>query len=368
MKKNRLILVLSLISAVTLLISGCKDKEALSYDRAALLNNIGDRIILPAYQNLSQEFSAFETTALQFRADKSLPKLNLLQEAMRNTWKSWKQCTAFEFGPAATKSLRASINTFPADTGQIKSNIAAGNWDLNLANNLDAKGFQAFDFLLFGLGTDDNAILSRYLNPQDSTSLQNYLFALLGDAKGLVAQVNSEWQNGYLASFKSSIGTDVGSSTSLLVNELNRDLEIIKTASIGIPIGKQTFGTALPEKCEALYSGLSLELILAEIEGLERIFKGEGPNENNAYGLSEALDEMEALYQGENLSAAINAQFQEVKNAIQAIPSALSIAVLQNPASVENAYTQIQKLVILLKTDMASSLSILITYTDADGD
>ena len=44
-------------------------------------------------------------------------------------------------------------------------------------------------------------------------------------------------------------------------------------------------------------------------------------------------------------------------------------ALLQELADkVEAAYNEIQKLVILLKTDMASALSILITYTDADGD
>ena len=54
--------------------------------------------------------------------------------------------------------------------------------------------------------------------------------------------------------------------------------------------------------------------------------------------------------------------------AVNAIPEPLSDAVVNQAPTVENAYNEIQKLVVMLKSDMASALSILITYTDADGD
>ena len=354
---------------VTLLFGwSCKDNEVLEYDRSALLSNLGDNVIFPNYNTLSQEATNLELAMTNFRASKSLVDLETLRNQNIVIWKAWKACSMYEFGTAENRALRASINTFPSDTAQIWANVNAATWDLNLATNLDAKGFPALDFLLFGLGNDANSILNRLNAPQDSAAIHNYLEAIVLDIKTLVSAVRDEWQGSYLATFKSSLGTDVGSSTSLLVNALNQDLEIIKTASIGIPIGKQTFGQALPEKCEGLYSGESIALILQQLEGIEALYRGEIAGGTNGYGLKEALDALEAQYQGGSLTAAIDAQFTEAKSAVQAIATPLSVAVLNNAPAVENAYTQIQKLVILLKTDMASAMSILITYTDADGD
>ena len=46
----------------------------------------------------------------------------------------------------------------------------------------------------------------------------------------------------------------------------------------------------------------------------------------------------------------------------------LSQGVQGNTAPIEAAYNEIQKLVVLLKTDMPSAMGILITYVDNDGD
>jgi len=41
---------------------------------------------------------------------------------------------------------------------------------------------------------------------------------------------------------------------------------------------------------------------------------------------------------------------------------------LTNPSVVDAAYVELQKQVVLFKTDMPSSLGVLITYQDNDGD
>ncbi|MEY3445030.1 MAG: hypothetical protein RLZZ519_3311, partial [Bacteroidota bacterium] len=292
----------------------------------------------------------------------------VLVEHFHTTWAAWKACSPFEFGPAAAVSLRSVVNTFPCDTLQIHNNFTSGTYDLNQVANLDARGFPALDFLLHGLGDQIATIVDRYQNPADSAHLLGYLSAVVEDIHSNCTNVATQWNSGYLATFKEALGTDVGSSTSMLVNGLNRDLEIIKTASIGIPLGKQTFDTPLPEKVEGFYSQSSLTLATAELEALELIFEGQRTGSAEGYGLREALNAVDALYNGENLGDAIHAQFQTAKAAVAAIPGPLSEAVVSNRAPVEAAYNEIQKLVILLKTDMASALSILITYTDADGD
>lgn len=358
-----------ILMGMVLLAASCKDKtDPTEYDRTALTANLGERVIVPAYDQLQDKVDLLRNGSADFRLAKDQVSLDSLQSRFEKAWLAWKACSAFEFGPAATASLRSVLNTFPCDTLQIHNNFTSGAYDLNQAVNLDARGFQALDFLLHGLGSGDAAILNRYQSPSDSSKLAEYLEAVVSDIQAQVSNVRQAWNSGYLATFKASLGTDVGSSTSMLVNELNRDLEIIKTASIGIPLGKQTFDSPLPEKVEALYSEISIELAIAELQGLELLFEGQKDGSAEGYGLREALNAVEALYNGENLGDAIHNQFQTAKAAVAAIPGSLSVAVVTNRVPVEAAYNEIQKLVILLKTDMASALSILITYTDADGD
>jgi predicted lipoprotein len=264
--------------------------------------------------------------------------------------------------------LRAVLNTFPSDTAQILTNVQSGAWDLNLASNIDARGFPALDFLLFRLGNDSAATLARFLAPADSAHLQGYVAALVTDVASVTSSIYQQWTNGYSATFKASLGTDVGSSTSLIVNEMNRDLEILKTASIGIPLGKQSFDTPLPDKVEGFYSGMSKSLAIAQLTTVRHIYNGEADGTPDGVGLKEALDAVEAEYNGGALTDAIAAQFVATAAALQALPEPLSGAVVTNRVPVETAYAEVQKLVVLLKADLASALSILITYTDADGD
>jgi uncharacterized protein len=349
---------------------GCrdKDKDLLEYDRVLLLSNLADNIIVPAYVELASATDLLSQKQAQFRANPDAGNLDALQDAFAAAYLGWKACEPFEFGPAADLSLRNAINTFPTDSLQIRLNLQAGNWDLNLASNADARGFPALDYLLHGLGSTDAEILLQYNQGSDSSKVQAYLSALVSDVNSLSHNVKNAWINGYSTSFKASLGTDVGSSTSLYVNALNLALENIKTASLGIPLGKQTFDQALPDKVEGLYAGISEELILAEVDVLAAIFQGASSDPENAYGLEEAMISLEADYNGTPLASAIGNQFSVLRSAVVAMPNPLSDAVVNQPANVQIAYNETQKLVILLKTDMASAMSILITYTDADGD
>ena len=71
---------------------------------------------------------------------------------------------------------------------------------------------------------------------------------------------------------------------------------------------------------------------------------------------------------GTSLAIAINNKFSEIKTSLSAINGPLSDAVLNDAATVNIAYTKILEGLILLKTEMPSALSILITYSDNDGD
>lgn len=355
----------------------CKKKDAeevtpdADFDRAVMLSNIGSNYIVPAYFNLKTSVATLDSSALVFTASPNGVNLSALQNAFTQAYLAWQKVSVFEFGPAEQQLLRANSNTFPSDTSQIRVNINAGTYDLQAINNLDAKGFPAIDYLLYGIGNDNNEILDKYVSDVYATSRKSYLNSLINDLKTNINAVYNAWNpsgSNYLETFSNSLGTDVGSSLGYIVNQLNFDFELLKNYKIGIPLGKKTLGTPLPEKVEGYYAGNSVELAVAQLKAIECIYLGKSFQNVDGVGIDDYLIHLKAQYDSGLLSDAIKNQLTLGINKLQVIPNTLSETILNNPTIVDAAYIELQKQVVLFKTDMPSALGVLITYQDNDGD
>ncbi|GIV34322.1 MAG: iron-regulated protein A precursor [Chitinophagales bacterium] len=340
-----------------------------SADRRNMLENYATHLIIPAYQSLKAQADRLKTMTDTFATNPDLQSLDTLQHAFVEAYQAWQAAEVFELGPARDMLLRSSLNTFPTDTTLIGNNIRNGSYNLDAAPNFKAKGFPALDYLLFGLGADNLLILSFYTTDAYASGRLNYLKDVAGEIKTKTDAVLNAWLQGYAETFKNADGTDAGSSIALLVNELNYTWELTKNARIGIPLGKKSLNVPLPEKTEAYYSGLSLDLAVLNMMQIQRVFTGESASGiAQGPGLKAYLDKLEAKHSGKLLSDTILAQINHAIASTLLIPNPLSEAVVQNPQAVDDAYREIQKTVVLLKTDMPSVMGILITYQDSDGD
>lgn len=349
-----------------ILVAAC-DKDGggnqVNFDRSKMLQDISDQVILPSYSGLKTSTTELSNSLAAFQTTTDSANLIALRNSFKQAWLHWQDCAAFEFGPAMDVGLRNSVNIFPTDTLQIEANISSGSYNLETAANTDAKGFPAIDYLLFA---EDAGNTVQAL--QDANRLQ-YLADLITDIATKVDQVHAAWQNGYATTFAESDGNDVGSSLGLLVNQLNYQWELIKNPKIGIPLGKKSLGVALPEKVEAYYSQISAELALRNAAAIERLYLGTNYTTGaDATGLDEYIQAVGANYNGQPLDEAIKAQFTVAISTLQNVPDPLSETIANNPTVVDGAYIELQKMVVLLKTDMPSALGVLITYQDNDGD
>ena len=102
---------------------------------------------------------------------------------------------------------------------------------------------------------------------------------------------------------------------------------------------------------------------MAHLAALQNIYKGA-----SGLGFDDYLVSTNAKYNGGSLNDAIIVQFASATAKLQALTDPLSANIQANNTAVVAAYTELQKLTVLLKTDMTSSLGILITYGDNDGD
>ena len=351
-------IIAAALAVALIQLSGCKDPEdnepADTFDKEAMLTNLADNVIMPAYTQLADDANTLKSAIDALQADPSNTQRDVAREAFVTLQLQWQRCAPFEFGPAADENLRRMANTFPTDTAQIERNIREGKTDLSTASNTDAKGLPALDYLLFGPRSQEGDWSADRLE-QLSVNID-----LLVEE---FTTVNDAWQNSYRDEFVKNLGNDVGSALGQLVNELNYEFELVKNARVGIPLGKKSLGVPQEEKVEAYYAERSLDCINAALTAQQNTFKG-----GEGLGLDDYLDHLDARYGEGMLSAAIVEQFDECLGNTNAIASTLPDAILNSSGQVEELHTSLQNLVVLLKTDMPSQLGVQITYQDNDGD
>jgi len=360
-----------LLAALLLLLNACDPKggsDTPNFDRKAMLQDYVTNLIRPAYGDLRAKAQTLHDAAQAFESAPSLSALQTLQNAWQTTAIAWQYANAFNFGPAGEEGLRKSlveeIGTFPANSAKINAAMAAGTWNLNDFNR-DARGLPAIEYLIFPAAGDDAAVLAAF---NASPARGQYLTALTQDLRARVAAVHDAWLGNYATDFVENAGTDAGSSTSQLYNEMVRSFEALKNFKLGLPMGRRP-GQTMPEPqlVEAPYSGASLVLLGHHFNAIEGIWRGKNAAGVEGIGFRAYLENVEG---GPALIQSTEAQLAAARAALEAVPEApvLSEQIAQSPAAVEALYIEIQKLTRYLKSDMSSLLGIAITYSSGDGD
>ncbi len=356
---RKVVFTVVLLVASSLLIGSCKNKDTDNkeeFDKGPVLQNLADQIILPGYDELQLKMNAFQQNWNAFLFDPVAGNFDAVKTSWTQASIAFQAVKMFEFGPAATVGLSAALGTFPADTTQIKSNINTGNYTLTTADNIDAIGFDALDYLFYR----SNALVEIQINP----STQNYVTAVISKMKTEVDAVNNGWKTGYRETFIAGTGTSSTSPFSLLFNAFSKDFESTKTTKIGVPIGIQTLGIQQPHFLEARRSGIGSQLLLSNYTAAKNVFLGIGSNGANGQGFDNYLMALERS----DLSATIETRFNYLINQPTTWSARIEDMMSSNPTELNNYYNYIQGTVVYIKTDMASAFGVLITYQDNDGD
>ncbi|MFZ4633125.1 MAG: imelysin family protein [Saprospiraceae bacterium] len=338
------------------------------FDRRAMLEHYGQRIIRPTFDALEYQVKGLESNVDNFLFIQDSLSLVSLRSWWKLTFTSWQAANAFNFGPAGEegtkKSLVEEIGTFPVSETKIEDAVNAGQWNVNDFNR-DARGLLTVEYLIFGKNQTPDEVLNAF---QVSPNRRNFLKALSENIATRVASVNSEWKGIYYDSFVNQDGTDVGSSTSLLYNEFVRSYEALKNFKVALPLGKRP-GQIQPEPqlVEAYYSSFSLNALQQHLKAIEDLWHGRAYTGQDGPGFREYLESVEG---GDALIAQTEAQLSVVKAALAAVPASPSLSeqmAAETPELVA-LNDELQKLTRFFKSDMSSLLGIAITYASGDGD
>jgi len=333
------------------------------FDRKALLENMADGLIIPAFTTLQQRTTAMEAAVRTFTENPNATNLIAAQQAWEAAYLTWQSCNAYNFGPGELPvfgTLTDNIGVFPVSTQKIENNITTQNLSFDNFDR-DARGFLALDYLLFDLEGNDR-VLPKFTNP----TRRQYTRQVAQDIVTKVTAVRTGW-DAYRTSFVANVGTDAGSSTAVLYNEFVKSFEAAKNFKVQLPAGQRAGQTAPePTRVEAYYSGKSMVFLEAHLTAIQNIWEGKKANGQDGIGFEEYLEAVEG---GKDLITQTRNQLTSVRQAKTRVPAgSLSQTIRTNLSIVQDLGVELQKQTRFYKSDMASLLGIAITFNSGDGD
>lgn len=357
---------------LVLVFSGCDPVDGNSpenFDRGAYLMHTADNIIVPAYteflertQDLSEALNDVDGGNIEAK------DIVALRETLRQAYMAWQRVQLFDFGPAINRALLVTTNTFPTDTNEIAEAALAPSWTGGLPGNLNSSGLPAIEWLLFA---EDESATATIWN-DESTGRLSHAQRLATFMTEEADAVLTGWTSGYRDTFVSSTGTETGSSIGELLNAFNRVYEgNIRKGKLGLPNGIMTFSqTPQPDLVEAPFAAnWSVDFLTESLNACAHVYFGDSnQGTTDGLGLDDYLKSLGDVTFGEGLHNDIAAQLTSTASSIASLEDPLAAFVVEQQAASFDVYAELQALVVLWKVDMMSSLGVLITYQDNDGD
>lgn len=353
-----------------LILAACDTNPNLNncdFDESAMLTNYADEIIIPCFGLLKIGVVHLNGAIAAFNTNPSIGTLNEVRIAYGASYLAYQRCSTFAFGPGLINGVpfRDRFNTFPTSTLNIETNITNGT-DVS-ASVKSAVGFPAIEYLIFGNGETDQELVDGFSTATNAAARRTYLQQLGEELVATTTQIDSGWAT-YRSAFISNTGTADGSSISLLINDFNFDFETLKNFKFKIPLGKLNGGVVLPQNVEGYYSGGTAQLAVEQAESFKDVFLGVGENQSDGSGLYEYLVCLDTKTGDQLLADVIEDRFNLIITALSAIPDPMSETLVSNKPIVDDAYTEMQQMVPLIKHEMTSALGVQISYQDNDGD
>ncbi|WP_353779524.1 imelysin family protein [Winogradskyella sp. 3972H.M.0a.05] len=343
-----------------------------TFDRQALLTNLADNIIIPAFQDFQTKLNALDVARGNFVNDISQSNLDTLSAAWLDAYKAWQYVQMYTIGPAEPiigvddRGFVSFFNIFPVTTSLIENAAETGSYDLSTVDYHPGRGLPALDFLIHGLVSGDASAIDKFTTNQDASGYIDFLTDVTSQMINLTNTIVSGWENTSRDSFVNNTANSINGSLNKIVNDYILYYESgFRKDKFGTPAGNFSIDP-LPEKVEAFYKNdVSKELALEAMTAIEDLFNGRAFN-GGAAGPSfktylEFLDRSD-------LVTAINTQLSTARSMISSLDNSFYNQVINDNTQMTQAYDAIQACVPLLKTDMAQALNIAIDFNDADGD
>ncbi|TXF90228.1 imelysin family protein [Neolewinella aurantiaca] len=349
-----------------LLIIGCgKDESEPDYSdpRGLQLSAVFNNGIVPAHAAFVAEATALQTAADAFAANPDTQNLAEVQLRWRSATDQWKMCEVYDFGPVSNFFLHTRIHRWPVDTEGIDDAINAGE-------TIDEAYISSRGSSIIGLGTleyllfaeDESTTVQRFTN---DAARRDYLQALSHYLTTVATELNNRWLEAGPA-FTTNTGLSVGGGQNQFVNGLINQLDKTIRFRLRTPSGEESGEAPDASLVETPFAAYSLACLRAGFAEWELAYYG-GESAGNGYGFDDYLAELGNTDVAPRIAAAIEKVAANL-DALSQRNTTLGELVTDDTAAISQLTADYQALLVLMRVDLSSSISVVLTVTDADGD
>lgn len=351
--------IIIFVAFLTLIFSCGSDGESSqpsSFNVEKLRSEFITQIETPAINAFSQSANSLNTAIVSFTENPSEEKLASLKTKWKGTATSFSAVEILNLGEVKTTLIMSAFYTWGANETAIEDFVAGtGEISSTALNSISTnqRGLAAVEYLLFEKSASET--ITDFSNKRR----KEYLKALGENLVQKATTLTTSWVN-YRNTFISNNATGINGGLNMIINQMNALLEDVRRFKIGEPAGLERTTTPNATLLQAEKSAYSLALILANINSVKRSY----------FETENSIDNYVAyITKSDKLNTKVQEKFTEIDNAIKALAStSLKNEITTKPTEVKKLYEAIKALIVLIKTDVASALSVTVTFTDNDGD
>lgn len=352
-----------------------------SFDRKALLANLGENVVVPVYETFHARVTEMATAIDAHCAGLGTADEATLRAAAQEAWKqsmsAWQLAEMMQFGPVSMDdgALRDVIYSWPVvstcavdqDVNLHRTDPASYDIGARLTNR---RGLAALEHLLF---SDDLAHTcpsqvapegwNELAEPDRKAARCAFAEVAVADLAAQAQGLLDAWRPGagdYLAAFSSAsafesaqAGLNVVSDAMFYLDTETKDMKLAEPAGIAVN-ACATVGEPCPEELESPRARHSKENVLANLRGFQMLYLGQGPDGADGVGFDDFLRAVDA---GE-LAGDMDARITAAIAAVEAIPGSLEDALESDHQAVVDAHAGVKGVTDLLKTQFLTVLGL----------
>jgi predicted lipoprotein len=326
--------------------------------KQSMLESIGRSVLAPGYAQLAARAADLSIAANTLVSNPTPRSLARAQDAWRQALLAWRRTQAYAHGPAEDLGIYPRIQFWPPRRPSIERVLRADRpIDAAYVQELGANsvGLSTLELMLFDPGRDAAGRIAAFSGPSSGRQRQ-YLQGLVQDLVNQTRALADAWQgpSGYAAAF----GAGGQPQVNLLLNDMLEAIETGAENRLRIVIERHAEPKFRSELLEGGPSGTSQEGLLALLTGARAVFQG---------GAGVGVDDYLRMLKSPAAGRA-ETQFQNAIDAVRLLDGPLEDAIVAREDAVKRAHEECRLLEIMLKTEIASSLGVTLTFKARDGD
>jgi len=341
------------------------DTPDFSDPRGQQLTSLYENAVDPSHGAITTSFEELNEAIADFSSAPSESALANARSAWRAATQQWKRTEVYNFGVVSNFFLHTRIHRWPADIDGILNNINTDE-EINLEyisrRGSSIIGLAAIEYLLFA---EDAETTVATFNADEKR--QAYLRGL-ADYLFLVGQeVSLRWWEERMA-FTSNTELSIDGGQNVLVNGLVNQLDRTLRFRLRTPSGEDSGEAADPTLVETPFAAYSLPCLAAGFAEWKIAYYG-GTDRTTSFGFDDYLSELGNT----SVSPRIDAAISRIDANLASLEAEVNTTSLQelltnNPSAVQQLTEGFQALLVLIRVDLSSTIGVILTVTDADGD